>query len=95
MFPSFDTSFISKNRDRKGCNLGIPLNINFFNKPLLFCLMVHKKDVHTCLLILIECTCGRCCMKKAVIVLFNGPVSKRALVENKSCILDRNEKHPL
>ena len=33
-FASFDTRFISKNCGWKGFNLGIRLNINFWNKPL-------------------------------------------------------------
>ena len=45
MFPSFGTSFISKNCDSKG-NLGIRLNIKFCNKPLLRCLMDRQKDVY-------------------------------------------------
>ena len=97
MFPSFDTSFISKNCDWKGCNLGIRLNKNFCNKPLLFCLMVRQKDVYTCILMLTQRICARprCCMKKAAMVLFNGPASRKALVENKCCILERHEKHVL
>ena len=97
MFPSFDTSFISKNCDWKGCNLGIRLKKNFCNKPLLFCLMVRQKDVYTCIVMLTQRICARprCCMKKAAMVLFNGPASRKALVENKCCILDRHEKHVL
>ena len=97
MFPSFDTSFISKNCDWKGCNLGIRLKKNFCNKPLLFCLMVRQKKVYTCILMLTQRICARprCCMKKAAMVLFNGPASRKALVENKCCILDRHEKHVL
>ena len=34
-------------------------------------------------------------MKKAAMVLFNGPASRKALVENKCCILERHEKHIL
>ena len=76
-------------------SLGIRLNINFWNKLLLSCLMVRQKDVYTCVLFFIECTCTRCCTKKAAMVLFNWPASKKAHVENKSCILDRRETHVL
>ena len=87
----FDTSLISRKCDWEGCNLGIRLNINLCNKPLLFCLMVRQKDVYTCILFFTECTCKRRCVKKTAIVVFPGPVSKQALVEKNNCILDRRE----
>ena len=60
MFPSFDTSFISKNCGSRGCTLGIRLNINFCNKPLLLCLMDRQKDVYLYMYFDFERTCKRC-----------------------------------
>ena len=65
-FPSLDISFMSENCDRKGCNLGIRLNINFSNKTLLFCLMVRQKNVYNLYMCFVstKCTCKKCCAKK-------------------------------
>ena len=66
MFPSLDISFMSENCDRKGCNLGIRLNINFSNKTLLFCLMVRQKNVYNLYMCFVstKCTFKKCCAKK-------------------------------
>ena len=79
MFPSLDISFMSENCDRKGCNLGIRLNINFSNKTLLFCLMVRQKNVYNLYMCFVstKCTCKKMLCEKMAIVLFNGAASKK------------------
>ena len=75
----FDTSLISRKCDWEGCNLGIRLNINLCNKPLLFCLMVRQKDVYTCILFFTECTCKRRCVKRRPLLCFLGRYQNRHL----------------
>ena len=85
MFLSLDISFMSENCDRKGCNLGIRLNINFSNKTLLFCLMVRQKNVYNLYMCFVstKCTCKKCCAKKGNCFVQWSGIKKEALVENK------------
>ena len=98
MFPSLDISFMSENCDRKGCNLGIRLNINFSNKTLLFCLMVRQKNVYNLYMCFVstKCTCKKCCAKKWQLFCSMERHQKRGTrrkQENKSCSLDRHKNH--
>ena len=95
MFPSFDTSFISKD-----CDLGVRLNKNFCNKPLLFCLMVRQKDV---LYMHFDFDPTHIYVQDVVwkkrpwfcLMMINGPASRKALVEKQVLHIGPTWKHVL